>query len=116
MTKAQREKAERLLLKQMLDSNPKLKEILDEVIKNSNPELKDVIQPIIEEELKKSRTMGINIGFLGATLTTYEKIKNMNTVDEVKECIRTQANEVRERLKLNKVFDENGNLIVEDEE
>ena len=113
MTKAQREKAERLLLKQMLDTNPKLKKFIDDLIDKPNPELKDIVQPIIEEELKKSRTIGVNIGWQAAFIQAYEKVKNLQTVDEIKACLRTEADNVRERMGLKSAFDENGNLIVE---
>lgn len=116
MTKAQREKAERLLLKQMLDTNPKLKKFVDALIDKPNPELKDIVQPVIEEELKKSRTIGVNIGWQAAFIQAYEKVKNMQTVDEIKACLRTEADNVRERMGLKSAFDENGNLIVENNE
>lgn len=116
MTKAQREKAERLLLKQMLDTNPKLKKFVDALIDKPNPELKDIVQPVIEEELKKSRTIGVNIGWQAAFIQAYEKVKNMQTVDEIKACLRTEADNVRERMGLKSAFDENGNLIVENDE
>ena len=116
MTKAQREKAERLLLKQMLDTNPKLKKFIDALIDKPNPELKDIVQPIIEEELKKSRTIGVNIGWQAAFIQAYEKVKNMQTVDEIRACLRTEADNVRERMGLKSAFDENGNLIVENYE
>lgn len=116
MTKAQREKAERLLLKQMLDTNPKLKKFIDALIDKPNPELKDIVQPVIEEELKKSRTIGVNIGWQAAFIQAYEKVKNMQTVDEIKACLRTEADNVRERMGLKSAFDENGNLIVENDE
>lgn len=116
MTKAQREKAERLILKQMLDTRPKYREIMDALIDNPNKELKDIIQPIIEEELKKARMIGVNIGFQGAMLQAYEKIKNMETADEIKVCLRAEADAVRERMGLKSVFDEDGNLIVDEEE
>lgn len=116
MTKAQREKAERLMLKQMLDANPKLKKFIDALIDKPNPELKDIVQPVIEEELKKSRTIGVNIGWQAAFIQAYEKVKNMQTVDEIKACLRTEADNVRERMGLKSAFDENGNLIVENYE
>lgn len=116
MTKAQREKAERLILKQMLDTRPKYREIIDALIDNPNKELKDIIQPIIEEESKKARMIGINIGFQGAMIQAYEKIKNMETADEIKVCLKTEADIVRERMGLKSVFDEDGNLIVETDE
>lgn len=116
MTKAQREKAERLMLKHMLDNNPKYKEIMDALIENPNKELKDIIQPVIEEELKKSRLIGVNIGWQAAFIQAYEKVKDMQTVDEIKACLRAEANDVRERMGLKSAFDEDGNLIVDEGE
>lgn len=114
MTKAQREKAERLLLKQMLDTNPKLKKFIDALIDKPNVETKDIIQPIIEEELKKVRLIGIQIGWQTAMIQTYEKIKDMQSIDEVKACLRNEADAVRKRMGLKSAFDDDGNVIVED--
>lgn len=116
MTKAQREKAERLMLKQMLDTNPKLKKFIDALIDKPNPELKDIVQPVIEEELKKSRMTGIQIGWQAAFIQAYEKVKNMQTVDEIKACLRTEADNVRERMGLKSAFDEDGNVVAESDE
>lgn len=116
MTKAQREKAERLMLKQILDTNPKLKQVIDGLIDKPNVETKDIVQPIIEEELKKARMIGVNIGFQGAMLQAYQKIKNMQTVDEIKVCLRDEADAVRKRIGLKSAFDDDGNLIVEGED
>lgn len=113
MTKAQREKAERLMLKYILDNKPKYKEIMDVLIDNPNKELKDIIQPVIEEELKKARMIGVNIGFQGAMIQAYEKIKDMQDIEEIKACLRNEAESIRERMGLKPVFDDNGNLIVE---
>lgn len=113
MTKAQREKAERLMLKQMLDTNPKLKKFIDALIDKPDIETKDIVQPIIEEELKKSRMIGVNIGFQGAMIQAYEKVKNMNRVDEIKDCLRTEADSIRKRMGLESAFDEDGNVIVD---
>lgn len=100
MTKAQREKQERLMLKHILDTKPKYKEIMDALIDNPNKELKDIIQPVIEEELKKARMIGVNIGFQGAMIQAYEKIKDMNSVDEIKTCLKDEANKIREKMGL----------------
>lgn len=116
MTKAQREKAERLMLKHLIDTKPKYKEIMDALIDNPNKELIDIIQPIIEEELKKARIIGTNIGWQGAMIQTYEKIKDMQNTNEIKTYLKTEADAVRERMGLKSAFDENGNLIVENEE
>ena len=116
MTKAQREKSERLMLKQMLDTNPKLKKFIDALIDKPNPELKDIVQPVIEEELKKSRMTGIQIGWQAAFIQAYEKIKDMQTADEIKACLRGEADAIRERIGLKSAFDEDGNVVVESDE
>ena len=116
MTKAQREKAERLMLKQMLDTNPKLKKFIDALIDKPNPELKDIVQPVIEEELEKSRMTGIQIGWQAAFIQAYEKVKDMETADEIKVCLRTEADAIRERMGLKSAFDEDGNVVVESDE
>lgn len=100
MTKAQREKAERLMLKQILDTNPKLKKFIDALIDKPDAETKDIVKPIIEEELKKARMIGVNIGFQGAMIQAYEKVKDMQTVDEIKAYLREEANKIREKMGL----------------
>ena len=116
MTKAQREKQERLMLKQILDTNPKLKQLIDALIDNPSPDIKDVITPVIQQELEKARMIGVNIGFQGAMLQAYQKIKDMQTVDEVKACLRAETDAVRERMGLKSAFDDDGNLIIEGED
>ena len=116
MNKTQREKAERLMLKQMLDTNPKLKQFIDALIDKPNVETQDIVKPIIEEELKKARMIGVNIGFQGAMLQAYQKVKNMQNADEIKACLMKEADAVRERMGLKSTFDDNGNVIVEGED
>lgn len=116
MTKAQREKAERLMLKHMLDTNPKLKKFIDSLIDNPQPEIKDVVQPVITEKLLESRMIGVNIGWEGAMLSVYQKIQNMESVEEIKSLLRKEINAIVEKLQLNPVFDENGNIIITEKE
>ena len=104
------------MLKQMLDTNPKLKKFIDALIDKPNPELKDIVQPVIEEELKKSRMTGIQIGWQAAFIQAYEKIKDMQTADEIKACLRGEADAIRERMGLKSAFDEDGNVVVESDE
>lgn len=99
----------------MLDTKPDYKKIIDALIDNSNKELKDVIQPVIEAELKKARMIGVNIGFQGAMIQAYEKVKDIQSVEEIKACLRNEAESIRERMGLKSVFDSNGNLIVEED-
>ena len=113
INKKQREAARRAKLQYTLDTHPEYIKIIDALIDNPNKELKDAIQPIIEEELKKARMIGVNIGWQGAMIQAYEKIKDMNNVDEIKARLRNEADEVRKQMGLNSAFDEDGNLIVE---
>lgn len=115
VTKAQREKAERLMLKQMLDNNPKLKEVIDNLINLSNPELRDVIAPVIENQFKNVRMQGIMIGWISAWLNAYSKVKDLQTVDEIKALLRNESDKMRKQMKLDgSYFDDDGNIIIED--
>ena len=49
-------------------------------------------------------------------IQAYEKIKDMQSVDEIKTCLRTEADAIRKRMGLKSAFDENGNLIIESED
>lgn len=100
MNKRQREAAERNMLKHILDSKPEYKKIMDGLIDNPDKKLQDVIQPVIEEELKKARMTGIQIGWQTAFIQAYEKVKDMQEVDEIKACLKGEADKVRDRLGL----------------
>ena len=100
MNKRQREAAERAMLKHMLDTKPDYKKIIDALIDNPNKELKDAIQPVIEAELKKARMIGVNIGFQGAMIQAYEKVKDMQSIEEIKACLKSEADKVRDKLKI----------------
>lgn len=104
------------MLKHLIDNKPKYKEIMDALIDNPNKELKDVIQPVIEEELKKARMTGVEIGWQSAMIQAHEKIKAMQDVEEVKVCLRNEAESIRKGMGLKPVFDNNGNLIAEEDE
>lgn len=100
MNKRQREASERNMLKHILDSKPEYKKIMDGLIDNPDKKLQDVIQPVIEEELKKARMIGVNIGWQTAFIQAYEKVKDMQEVDEIKTCLKGEADKVRDRLGL----------------
>lgn len=100
MNKRQREAAERNMLKYILDSKPEYKKIMDGLIDSPDKKLQDVIQPVIEEELKKARMIGVNIGWQTAFIQAYEKVKNMQDIEEIKACLKDEADKVRDRLGL----------------
>ena len=101
------------MLKHIIDTKPKYKEIMDALIDNPDKELKDIIQPVIEDQLKTSRAIGISIGWQTAFIQAYEKVKNMQTADEIKACLRAEADKVREKMGLKSAFDRDGNVIVD---
>ena len=96
------------MLKHILDTKPKYKEIMDALIDNPDKELKDAIQPVIEDELARARMIGVNIGFQGAMIQAYEKVKNMDSVDEIKACLKGEADKIRDKMGL-KSLDEVAN-------
>lgn len=102
MTKAQKEKIERLKLKQMLDTQPKMKEIIDKMIENPKPEIVDAVKPVIEEALKKERMIGVNIGFYGGLIQAYEKVKGLDDAETIKKMLLNEANKVKDKFSLNK--------------
>lgn len=106
MNKAQREKNERLLLKQMLDTNPKLKSIIDGLIDNPNPELTDIIEANMKPMLEKARMDGINIGWMSFALGMSEKIKGCKTVDEAVELLKAEGDKVRDKMGLKPIDEE----------
>ena len=103
MNKRQREAAERNMLKYILDNKPEYKKIMDGLISNPDKKLQDVIQPVIEEELKKARMTGIQIGWQTAFIQAYEKVKDMQDVEEIKACLKEEADKVRDRLGLKSI-------------
>lgn len=103
------------MLKHILDTKPKYKEVIDNLIDNPKPEIVDVVRPVIEDSLKKERIIGIEIGWLTAFLQMYKKILNMQSAQEIKDCIRKEADDARKRLGLESAFDEYGNVIIENE-
>lgn len=102
MNQRQREKAERLMLKQTLDSNPKLKQVIDAMIDNPNPEIKDAVAPVIEQKLHDAQMRGILIGWSTFAKHAITHIKKMKTVDEIKAYFQAEADKMDEKLGIKK--------------
>lgn len=110
MNKVQREKAERLLLKQMLDTNPKLKEIIDGLIDNPSPELTDIIEANMKPMLEKARMDGINIGWMSFALGMSEKIQGCKTVEEAVELLKVESDRVRDKMGIKETVEDKEDL------
>lgn len=102
ITKAQREKAERLMLKQTLENNPKLKQVIDAMIDNPAPEIKDAVAPVIEQKLHDAQMRGILIGWSTFAKQAITHIKKMETVDEITAYFQAEADKIDEKLGIKK--------------
>lgn len=103
INKRQLEAARRAKLQYILDTHPSYVKIIDAIDAKDNKELQDSIEPVINEELKKARMIGVNIGWQGAMLQAYEKVKDMQSVEEIKACLKSEADKVRDKLKIPEV-------------
>ena len=115
MTKAQREKAERLMLKAMLDSKPEYKKIMDALIDRPEKNLEDIVKPVIEAELKKARMIGVQIGWQGAMLRAYEMVRDCSSMDEARQKLRDSVDKISKKFGVDSFFDDDGNIIVEED-
>ena len=100
MTKAQRLKAQRLLLETYIETNPQVKTLLDSLIKKENVEQIDIVKPVIQEQLKEARMIGVNIGWQAAFLRCEEAIQDMTTIEEIKIYVNGEAKKVRTSLNM----------------
>lgn len=101
MTKAQREKAERLMLKQMLESNPKLKEVIDNMIDNPNPDTTEIVKNSITEKLNEFFMKGIHTGWNTFALMALCHIQDMTDVEEIKSYFKSEAEKAQKKLNIN---------------
>ena len=101
MTKAQREKAERLMLKQMLESNPKLKEVIDNMVNKQNPEMVDVAENAIQKVLNDAQMRGVHIGWNTFAMMAIHHIQDMTDVEEIKNYFKAEADKARAKLNVN---------------
>lgn len=102
MNQRQREKAERLMLKQTLENNPKLKQVIDAMIDNPNPEIKDTVAPVIEQKLHDAQMRGILIGWSTFAKQAIKHIENMEAIEDIKAYFQAEADKMDEKLGIKK--------------
>ena len=107
MTKAQREKAERELLKRMIKDNPKLKDFLVSATddKTDHSDLKSLIEPVLADTFEKIRMQGIQIGWYSHAARCVAKIKDCKTVDEAMGILNEDVKMAQEKLGIKEVED-----------
>lgn len=107
MTKAQREKAERELLKRMIKDNPKLKDFLVSATddKTDHSDLKSLIEPVLADTFEKIRMQGIQIGWYSHAARCVAKIKDCKMVDEAMGILNEDVKMAQEKLGIKEVED-----------
>ena len=90
MTKREKEKQEREMLKQMIKDHPKLKSFLEAATEESteNFVLKDFLTPVLQETFDKIRMDGIIIGWYAHASRCVAKIKDCKTITEAIEIMQ----------------------------
>ena len=99
MDKRTKERLEREKLKQMIESNPKLKAFLDASVEETgNQELKDLIEPVLADTFDKIRMQGIQIGWYSHAMLVKDKIKDCKTIEEAMAILDADAQISRDNL------------------
>lgn len=102
MTKAQRQAAERAMLKQMLESNPQLKRQVDALINmdEKDRDTVEIVKQYLIPKFNEIRNQGVMIGWYSFAIRSIANIENMNSIDEVKNYLLNEAAKAKERLGL----------------
>lgn len=100
MNKKERERVEREKLKNLLESTPKLKEIIDNMIDNPNPEMKDIVAESIKSQLEKARFQGVLIGWNSFAIRAIKNIESMKIIEEVKKYFQQESDNVTKKLNM----------------
>lgn len=106
MDKRTKERIEREKLKQMIQSNPKLKAFLDAATEETgNKDLKELIQPVLADTFDKIRLQGIQTGWYAHALRCVDKIKDCKTIEEAIEILKEDVKMAQEKLGIKEVED-----------
>lgn len=88
------------MLKQMLDTNPKLKSFIDATLENKSPELREIVSDAIKDKLKEARTEGIYIGWYSFMITAVKKLKGAKSLEQAIEEFTSEAEKAKAKLNL----------------
>lgn len=99
MDKRTKDRIEREKLKQMIQSNPKLKAFLDASTEETgNEDLKDILMPVLQDSFDKIRMQGIQTGWYSHALRCKEKITSCKTLGEAIKLMDDEARQAAETL------------------
>lgn len=106
------EKAERLMLKQFLDTYPNAKAAMKALTEKQNPELHDIVVNAVKPQLEKAKMIGVQIGWNGALMSLERECAECKDKEEILELLRKKKKETLDKLKM-KDFDNNENEVNE---
>ena len=99
MDKRTKERIEREKLKQMIQSNPKLKAFLEaSTEETSSEDLKEILMPVLQDSFDKIRMQGVQTGWYAHCLRCKEKIASCKTLDEAIKLMDNEAKKAAETL------------------
>ena len=99
MDKRTKERIEREKLKQMIQSNPKLKAFLDAATEETgNEDLKDILTPVLQDSFDKIRMQGIQTGLYAHFLLFKEMIASCKSLNEAIKLMEDEAKKAAETL------------------
>ena len=94
-----KERIEREKLKQMIQSNPKLKAFLDAATEETgNEDLKEILMPVLQDSFDKIRMQGVQTGWYAHCLRCKEKITSCKSLDEAIKLMEDEAKKAAETL------------------
>ena len=106
------EKAERLMLKQFLETYPNAKAVMKALTEKQNPELHDIVVNAIKPQLEKARMIGVQIGWNRALMSLESECEKCKDKEEILELLRKKKKETLDKLKM-KDFDNDENEVNE---
>ena len=95
MDKRTKERLEREKLKQMIQSNPKLKAFLDAATEETGSE---DLKPVLQDSFDKIRMQGVQTGWYAHCLRCKEKIASCKSLDEAIKLMEDEAKKAAETL------------------
>ena len=99
MDKRTKERIEREKLKQMIQSNPKLKAFLDAATEETgNEDLKEILMPVLQDSFDKIRMQGGQTGWYAHCLRCKEKSTSCKSLDEAIKLMEDEAKKAAETL------------------
>ena len=85
----------------LIKKYPKLKKMLDNFGENTQSELNEMVKDVIQKELHDAFIRGIIGGWYAYAARAKQKVKDLNTKEEILAFFEQEEKEAKDRLNLN---------------